>query len=92
MSLAVNLLISKNNGDMIVPVEDTRDYQFLIAVSEVYRWKHMRGFIKQYVQHCLICQQAKLEHVSYPGLLQPLPVPKLPWDMVTMDFVEDCLV
>lgn len=48
----------------------------------------MRGFIKNYVQQCLTCQQAKPERVPYPALLQPLPVPALPWEMVTKDFVE----
>lgn len=57
-------------------------------IRQLFRWKNMRGFIKHYVQHCLVCQQAKPERVAYPGLLQLLPVPKLPWEMVTLDFVE----
>lgn len=48
----------------------------------------MKTFIKDMVQHCTVCQQAKPERVAYPGLLQPLPVPSLPWEMVTMDFIE----
>lgn len=35
-----------------------------------------------------MCKQAKPEHVRYPGLLQPLPVPEQAWQMVTLDFVE----
>jgi hypothetical protein len=45
----------------------------------------MKAQTKEFVQSCLICQQAKLECVKYPGLLEPLPTP---WQMVTMDFVE----
>ena len=61
-------------------------------VRQLFLWKGIRGFVKSYVQHCLVCQQAKPERVPYPGLLQPLSVPNTPWEMVTMDFVEGLLV
>ena len=35
-----------------------------------------------------MCQQAKVEHIKSPGLLQPLPVPTVPWDVISMDFIE----
>lgn len=54
----------------------------------LFRWTGMKAFIKQVIQCRLVCQQAKPERVPYPGLLQPLPVPNLPWEMVTMDFIE----
>jgi hypothetical protein len=34
-----------------------------------------------------VCQQAKVEHVKSPGLLQPLPIPTQPWEMVSLDFI-----
>lgn len=37
---------------------------------------------------CLVYQQAKAEHVPYPSLLQPLPIPDQAWKVVTMDFIE----
>lgn len=46
----------------------------------------MRKFIKEIVQACLICQQAKPERVAYHGLLCPLLIPRQAWEMVTMDF------
>lgn len=48
----------------------------------------MKQTIRSYVQQCTICQQAKVEHVRSPGLLQPLPVPTRPWTTVCMDFIE----
>lgn len=48
----------------------------------------MKHFVKNFVQQCMVCQQAKPERLPYPGLLQSLPIPKLPWEMVTMDFIE----
>ena len=40
------------------------------------------------MQQCDICQRSKPEHVAYPGLLQPLPIPEIPWASVIMDFIE----
>lgn len=57
-------------------------------VRQLFRWSAMKAFIKSIVQHCLVCQQAKHERIPYPALLQPLPVPNLPWKMVMMDFIE----
>jgi hypothetical protein len=48
----------------------------------------MKQSVKDYVEQCTICKQAKHERVRYPGLLQPLPVPKQAWQTITMDFVE----
>ena len=44
--------------------------------------------VKQIVEECDICKQAKVERVAYPGLLQPLPMPGGTWEAITMDFIE----
>ena len=33
------------------------------------------------------CQQVKVEHRQPVGLLQPLPVPKWKWEVISMDFI-----
>lgn len=48
----------------------------------------MRLAITQYVQACPTCIQAKSDRAKYPGLLQPLPVPRSCWEVIIMDFVE----
>lgn len=48
----------------------------------------MKVQIKKMLQQCEIYQMAKPERVHYPGLLQPLPMPKKPWELMTMDFIE----
>ena len=48
----------------------------------------MKDTIRSYIQQCSVCQQAKVEHVKQPGLLQPLPVPHSPWSVVCLDFIE----
>ncbi|KAK4390470.1 hypothetical protein Sango_2110300 [Sesamum angolense] len=47
--------------------------------------------IETYVHTCLICQQDKADHQKKAGLLQPLPIPKRPWESVSMDYILDYL-
>ena len=56
--------------------------------KQLFTWKSMKKMVTEFVAQCQICQQAKSERVKYPGLLQPLPVPKFAWQVVTMDFIE----
>lgn len=51
-------------------------------------WPKMKTHILQYVQCCQICQQAKPDRSASPGLLLPLPIPQISWDMITMDFID----
>lgn len=44
-------------------------------IHTLFRWVGMKNIIKEKVQSCLVCQQAKIKRVTYPGLLSPLPVP-----------------
>ena len=48
----------------------------------------MKDSIRKFVQSCTVCQQAKVEHVKSPGLLEPLPIPTKPWTVVCMDFIK----
>jgi transposase InsO family protein len=48
----------------------------------------MKKLMQRIVLQCDICKQAKAERVVYPGLLQPLPIPRGTWQDVIMDFME----
>ncbi|CAN6476307.1 unnamed protein product [Victoria cruziana] len=50
-------------------------------------WPGMRKDIADFVAHCLICQQVKVEHQRSGGLLVQWELPEWKWDEVTMDFV-----
>lgn len=52
-------------------------------------WPGMRADILQHVQSCATCAQAKPDRVGYPGRLQPLPVPRQSWEVISLDFVEE---
>jgi RNase H-like domain found in reverse transcriptase/Reverse transcriptase (RNA-dependent DNA polymerase)/Integrase zinc binding domain/Retroviral aspartyl protease len=56
-------------------------------VSRSYHWPRMRQFIKNFVLTCDVCQRNKAAHHKPYGLLQPLPVPELPWSSLSMDFI-----
>lgn len=57
-------------------------------IKSIFYWPGMKKEIIQFIQECDICQRNKNEHLSYPGLLQPLPIPTQAWSHITMDFIE----
>ena len=57
------------------------------TLREHYWWKGMKKEIADFVSRCLTCQQVKAEHQKPAGKIQPLPIPVLKWDKITMDFV-----
>lgn len=59
----------------------------LVHLSFVFFWPHMRRDIEKFIAACLICQQTKYSTQPPAGLLQPLSVPSLVWEEVTMDFI-----
>jgi hypothetical protein len=48
----------------------------------------MRATIQDFVEACVVCKQARPEHVKYPGLLKPLQVPDQAWQVVSLDFID----
>ena len=59
----------------------------IARVCSQFYWHKMQQDIKQYVQNCVICQQAKTEAATPGGLLQPLPIPHQVWEDIAMDFI-----
>ena len=48
----------------------------------------LRTFIKDYIQSCTSCTQAKTLHHRPYGLLKQLPVLERPWNFISMDLLE----
>jgi hypothetical protein len=48
----------------------------------------MKSIINKFREEFDVCKPAKMEKVSYCGLLQPLSIPKGIWRNITMNFVE----
>ena len=60
----------------------------LKRISQIFFWPSLQTEVTKAVKECLICQRNKGEHVPYPGLLQPNPIPTRPWSDIAMDFIE----
>jgi hypothetical protein len=56
-------------------------------ITRHYWWPHMRKSVELHVAACEACQRNKSSNRKPAGLLQPLAIPKRPWDSVSMDFV-----
>ncbi|KAL0447184.1 UNVERIFIED_CONTAM: hypothetical protein Slati_1846300, partial [Sesamum latifolium] len=52
----------------------------------LFHWPNMKNEVQVWVRECETCQRAKHENTTYPGLLQPLPIPEQA--CISMDFVE----
>lgn len=59
----------------------------IAAVTERFWWPGLRRYIRSYIAACEACQRNKTSTQKPPGLLQPLPIPNIPWDSVSMDFI-----
>jgi hypothetical protein len=57
-------------------------------IKQLFSWPGMKDDIVSFIKRCVVCQQAKVEHIRTPGLLQPLPVPTQAWQIICMDFIE----
>ena len=57
-------------------------------LKRTFYWTGMKKDIEQFIATCPVCQRAKGEHCSYPGMLKPLDPPDMAWQHITMDFIE----
>jgi hypothetical protein len=84
-NLQQNLLESFHNSALGGHSGERATYQRL---KLHFYWPRMKQLVTEFVKICPVCQKNKSEHVPYPGLLQPLPIPELAWTHISMDFVE----
>jgi hypothetical protein len=61
----------------------------LQRVARKFWWPHMSRSVRNYVTACASCQYNKPSTQAAPGLLQPLPVPEIKFDHITMDLITD---
>ncbi|GKE03883.1 retrotransposon-related protein [Tanacetum coccineum] len=60
----------------------------LKRITGICYWRKLRQQVKVFVAIYKVCQANKPDLSAYPGLLQPLPIPKLVWSEISMDFIE----
>ncbi|GJP44334.1 hypothetical protein CLOM_g3714, partial [Closterium sp. NIES-68] len=59
----------------------------LTSIAKHYYWPHMAKDVQKFVTSCDTCQRMKSSKQKNAGLLQPLPVPEQPWQVVSLDFI-----
>ncbi|CAI7755711.1 unnamed protein product [Closterium sp. NIES-53] len=59
----------------------------LAGIAKFYYWPRMAAGVQQFVTSCDTCQQMKSSKQRKAGILQPLPVPEQPWQVVSLDFI-----
>ncbi|GJP72592.1 hypothetical protein CLOP_g3324, partial [Closterium sp. NIES-67] len=59
----------------------------LTSIAKHYYWPHMADDVQKFVTSCDSCQRMKSSKQKKAGLLQPLPVPEQPWQVVSLDFI-----
>jgi hypothetical protein len=59
------------------------------CIASTYYWPKMSQDIKKYVSTCDICQKAKPQRHPLVGLLQPIPIPSQPFEVVSIDFIPE---
>ena len=56
-------------------------------VSRYYWWPGMSDDISTYVRECHSCQTVKARQEKPSGMLNPLELPRGPWDCISLDFI-----
>ncbi|GJP48243.1 hypothetical protein CLOM_g7544 [Closterium sp. NIES-68] len=59
----------------------------LTGIAKHYYWPHIADDVQKFVTSCDTCQRMKSSKQKKAGLLQPLPVPEQPWQVVSLDFI-----
>ncbi len=58
-------------------------------LATTHYWPGMSRDLQKYVSTCDICQKSKPRRHGPVGLLQPIPIPTRPFEVVSMDFIPE---
>ncbi|KAL4026616.1 hypothetical protein IC575_015052 [Cucumis melo] len=83
-AVKTELLSEAHSSPFSMHPGSTKMYQDL---KRVYWWRNMKREVAEFVSKCLVCQHVKAPRQKQAGLLQPLSIPELKWENVSMDFI-----
>ena len=81
--------IMSESHDVISESAHSGYFKTYNRISTMYYWPRMSREIKNYVNTCDVCQKTKPRRHAPVGLLQPIPIPSQPFEVVTMDFIPE---
>ena len=61
--------------------------KMIIALNKQFFCPRLKAYLVDYLSKCLESQWVKDEHQHPAGLLQPLPIPKSKWEVISLDFI-----
>ena len=82
-SVRLLLLQESHAGGLMGHFGWKKTYELL---ADHFYWPKMRRDVERLVQRCVTCHKAKSK-LNHHGLYTPLPIPKVPWEDISMDFV-----
>ena len=82
-SLRLSILDELHGGTL---GEQFSEAKTLALVKANFFWPKLDKDIARFVKKCVVCMMAKT-HGNNAGLYTPLPIPNMPWEEVSLDFV-----
>jgi len=64
----------------------------LELVCHEYSWPSLHANVQQFYKSCVTCIQSKPQHHKLYRSLKQLPIPKRPWNSISIDFIEKLLL
>jgi hypothetical protein len=58
-------------------------------LASMYFWPRMSKDIREFVTTCDICQKSKIKRHAPIGMLNPIPIPSSPFEVISMDFIPE---
>ena len=80
--------LCRHHHDAVCAAHPGRDKMYQ-QMKRYYYWPNMFSDIADYVRQCRVCQVVKDQNKRHQGLLKPLPVPRGPWEDISMDFIVE---
>ncbi|KZT76819.1 hypothetical protein F511_46156 [Dorcoceras hygrometricum] len=63
-------------------------FRTMKRIANGFFWRGMKKAVYDFVAGCLVCQKHKYQALKPAGLLQPLAIPDLIWEDISMDFIS----
>ena len=81
--------VMKEAHDTITEAAHGGYFKTYNRICATYYWPRMSREIKIFVGTCDVCQKTKPRQHGPTGLLQPIPIPSQPFEVVSMDFIPE---
>jgi len=80
-------ILVKNKMHNVPYVGHLGHQKTIVVVRGQYFWLGMKKHVVGYIVICLECQKVKFKHRHHVGLIQPFPIPKWKWEVVTINSI-----